>query len=755
MNNLLRALALQILTGLMIISLTLDVEASASETANTITIPKTDSTIKVDGRMDEAFWQDATSVDYRYETQPNQNTKPEVKTTAYIIENGDSLYVAIKAYDPNPENIQASYKKRDQIWGEDTAGFKLDTFNDERKAYNFFVNPLGIQGDSIEDDVLLREDTSWDGIWYSAGEIQDDGYTVEIEIPFKVLRFPNTKGEKTWGIDFMRYYPRDVQHRLAYAPNDRDLSCVLCQIAKAKGFDGIVSGKNLEVTPYVAANKTETRNPPTQPEWQSEGVEYDAGVDIRWGVTDNSVLNATLNPDFSQVETDAAQLDVNNRFSLFYEEKRPFFLDGAEYFNTRYTLLHTRNIADPDYGIKYTGKNAAHSYGVLVAQDQTTSFILPGAQTSSVYTLRDEITGGDVDSDVAVARYSIDVGDNSQVGVFASNRSANGYENTVLSIDGSQKLYDAGTLRYQVMYSDSDNTQAMQQDFGLDPNTTGRGFEINYSHRDTHWNWYATHSDFDDDFRTDLGYLAIVGNTKDVVGAGYRWYGDDDDFFHEYKVSGEFKERHLTSGQKYEQQREAAFEASGQLRSYFILGSGNRHDFFGGRWFANDYHWLDGSFRPINNLKLGFNVIVEDAIDLRHVRPGEVFEYGVYTEWQANKHWYFGADASQTDFDVNNQPLFDALIFNMNTNYHFDDKNYLRFIVRYQDVDYNTALYSDPDQVAKETTVSRQLLYTYKWDPRTAFYIGMSDNGFEDDTVNRFEKTGKTFFTKFSYAFQL
>ncbi len=744
----------QLLMILLLLAVIAQAKAATDDGMSVISIPKIDAKIMVDGRLDEPFWQKATKVEYRYETQPSRNVAPKVKTVAYVAENGDSLLVAIKAYDPNPELIQASYKKRDQIFGEDTVGFKVDTFNDERKAYNFFVNPLGIQSDSIEDDVLLREDSSWDAIWYSAGHFDDDGYTVEIELPFKILRFPNTSGQKTWGIDFMRFYPRDVQYRLAYSPNDRDLSCVLCQIAKAEGLDDIVSGNNLEITPYVSAEQGEFRSPPAQTEWRGEGVNYNAGADLRWGVTDNSVLNATINPDFSQVETDAAQLEVNNRFSLFFSEKRPFFLDGAEYFNTRYNLLHTRNIADPDYGVKYTGKNGGHSYGVLVSRDQATSFIIPGAQSSSVYTLLDS-NFDDVESDVAAARYSMDVGDNSQVGFLATNRSAEGYENTVLSIDGSQKLYDAGTLRYQVMYSDSDNTDDMQQRFGLDPNTTGRGFELNYSHRDTHWNWYATHSDFDDDFRTDLGFLGVVGNTKDVVGLGYRWYGEEGDFFHEYKVSGEYKERHLTSGQKYEQQREVGFQMSGNYRSFFYFGSANRDTLYQQMWFDEEYFWMESSFRPVGSLRLGLYLETADTIDFRHDRPGHSDTYELYTEWQVNDHWSLGFDASRTNFDVNDESLFEAVISNLNTSYHFDDKSYLRLIVRYSDVDYNTALYSDPTQVEKEIKVSRQLLYAYKWNPKTAFYLGYSDNGFEDDRVSQFEKTGRTLFTKFSYAFQL
>ncbi|AOE49631.1 DUF5916 domain-containing protein [Kangiella sediminilitoris] len=728
---------------------------SAHAQDSKISIPKTSGKIDVDGRMDEPFWKDATKVDYRYETQPRINIEPLEKTTAYIIENGDSLLVAIVAYDSDPSQIQASFRKRDRIWGEDSVGFKVDTFNDERKAYNFFVNPYGIQGDSIEDDVLGREDSSWDAIWNSAGRITKDGYVVEFEIPFKVLRFPNTKGKKVWGIDFVRFYPRDYQHRFAYSPNDRNLSCVLCQIGKAEGLENIVSGNNLEITPYTAAQKSERRDPPVQNEWQGDGVEYEAGVDLRWGVTDNSVLGATINPDFSQVETDAAQLDVNKQFSLFYSEKRPFFLEGADYFNTQYTLLHTRNIADPDFGIKYTGKSEGNSYGALISRDQSTSFILPGPQGSSVYTLLDD-NGQNVESDVAVARYALDVGENSQVGVMTTHRSAGEYENNVYSVDGVHQLYDAGRLRYQVMYTDSDNTEDMQQNLGMDPSTSGMGYRLNYGHSDKHWNWYLSRTEFDEDFRMDVGYLTIVGNSKDVGGLGYRWYGDDDDFFYEKKVKAEYSVRHFTSNNdKYEQIRELSMDLYGSLRSTINLVGGKRDYFFAQQWFDQDFFSVNGSFRPASEWKLGFNIDVSDDIDYRHIRPGEYFDYGLYTEWQVNDAWFLGADISETDFDVNDGQLFNALIFNLNTNYHFSAKSYLRFIVRYSDVDYNTELYSDPDQVSNLTRTSRQLLYTYKWNPRTAFYIGYSDNGFEDDTVNRFEKTGRSFFTKFSYAFQL
>ena len=257
---------------------------AAAEPMDELSIPRVNGEITLDGELDEPIWQTATKVTLDYETRPGENTPAPVKTTAYIAQNGDSLLVAFVAEDPEPENLYYSYSDRDSSWGEDQVGFKVDTFNDSRKAYNFFVNPVGIQSDSIEDDISLSEDSSWNGIWYSAAKITDTGYNVEIEVPFKVLRFPDDNGMKTWGIDFVRFYPRGFMHRLALSPQKRDVNCYVCQIQKAQGFENIESGRNVELTPYFVAQDTQFRDPPSQPEWQGDGVDWDAGMDLRWGV---------------------------------------------------------------------------------------------------------------------------------------------------------------------------------------------------------------------------------------------------------------------------------------------------------------------------------------------------------------------------------------------------------------------------------------------------------------------------------------
>lgn len=742
-------------TSITTLALALFSSALFAKQIDTLTIPYVKGEIVLDGKLDDAIWENAASVTLDYETRPGENTPAPVKTTAYVAQNGTSLLVAFIAEDPDPSKLHYSYKDRDSSWGDDQVGFKVDTFNDGRKAYNFFVNPVGIQSDSIEDDVSLSEDTSWDGIWYSAAKVTDTGYTVEIEIPFKVLRFPDDKGVKTWGIDFVRFYPRGFMHRLALSPQQRTINCYVCQIDKAQGFENIESGRNLELTPYMVAQDSQVRNPPSQPEWQGEGVDWDAGMDLRWGVTDSSMLNATINPDFSQVETDAAQLDVNTQFSLFYSEKRPFFLEGAEYFRTPFTLLHTRTIADPDFGAKYIGKSEGHSYGILASRDQQTSFLIPGSLSSSLATLKKD-DGSDMESDVFAARYAYDLGEKSQIGGMVTQRSGEGYRNSVAAIDGKYSITDVDELRYEIMYSDSENPEQLQQDYGLDPTSSGLAYRLNYSHNGRNWDVFATHIDFDEDFRTDLGYKPQVGYDRQALGVKRRWFGDQSsgDFFSDYSIQVKGERVTEYTDQKLWDLATVTLNANGEYRSGFNLVGNVSYEYYQNNWFPQRYYSHTGSFYPYNALQLGYNLNWGDSVDYRHARAAEFNQYGFFASWQVTPHWSFRGEWQFTDFDVEHGQLFKADIFNFDSRYQFDNHSYLKLVLRYTDVDFNAPLYSNPNQVSRETNVNRQLLYGYKWNPRTVFYLGYSDNGFEDDTVNQFEKTGKTFFSKFSYAFQ-
>ena len=225
-----------------------------------LTIPNIAGKMKIDGELDDTQWQQAKQLELNYVTRPFENTRPPVSTQVKIFENGDTLYVAFIAQDPKIENISAFYRDRDGIWSDDLVGIKIDTFNDGRLAYQFFVNPHGIQADSIQNEMTGRESDSWDGIWQSAGKIVADGYQVEMAIPLRILNFEEGSDNKNWGAELVRFYPRADRLRISNMPLDRNNSCNLCQMGSIGGFKQAKQGKNLALVPTLVLGKGQRRD---------------------------------------------------------------------------------------------------------------------------------------------------------------------------------------------------------------------------------------------------------------------------------------------------------------------------------------------------------------------------------------------------------------------------------------------------------------------------------------------------------------
>jgi len=485
------------------------------------TIPRVEKAPVIDGVINAQEWQQASQVELAYETNPGDNLPARVKTTAYMMEDGENIYFAFKADDPEPEKILAYLRDRDSIFRDDFVGVIIDTFNDERRGFEFFVNPLGVQGDLTRDDSRFNEDASWDAVWDSMGKVTEQGYVVEMSIPFREIRFPSGLDQQTWGIQFLRIYPRDSRMVFVDAKNDRNLDCSLCQANKLKGMPNLKMGQNVDVTPTLTSIKSEQRDPATSRAWESTS-DTEVGLDLRWAMSENWILNATLNPDFSQVEADAGQLDINTTFSLFYPEARPFFLDGADYFDTSNRLVHTRNIADPDFGIKVTGKSNGQSAGVILAQDTSTSFLLPGSLGSNIAIL------DNFASDILIARYQKDVDDKSHLGALVTYRGKGDYSNQLTAVDGKYFFTEFDSLEFQYMRSESKNPLQIQNDFGLDAKQSDDALTLRFRRSKKNYGLRATYIDFGKDFRADLGFISKVDYKKLTLGGNYTWYGEKD-----------------------------------------------------------------------------------------------------------------------------------------------------------------------------------------------------------------------------------
>ena len=298
-------------------------------------IERAAGSVKVDGVLEEDVWTKAEKWELPYETFPGDNLPARVKTEGQVAYDDERLYVAFHAHDPEPGKIRAHLSDRDKAFSDDFVGIVLDAFNDERRGFEFFVNPLGVQMDLSINDVGGGEDETWDALWNAAGRITPSGYTVEISIPFTSLRFRRASGDQTWGMDLLRVYPRDQRFILRLQRQDRNRNCYLCQGWKLNGLSGIAP---------VATSSIEPRSRPIAPtagdfpEWRSiPATSTSSPASGALGRDADLTFNPAVNPDFSQIEADVGS-SLNTQFALFFPEKR-HYLECATSSDaaTRYT----------------------------------------------------------------------------------------------------------------------------------------------------------------------------------------------------------------------------------------------------------------------------------------------------------------------------------------------------------------------------------------------------------------------------------
>ncbi len=717
---------------------------AAAQTAPDFNIPRITNPPTIDGVVEANEWKEATRIPVNIEVEPGDNLEAQVFAEALLMENGEALYIAYIAEDPEPNQIRGFYQDRDTGWNGDWIGITLDTFNDERRAFGFYVNPLGVQMDSIHDDVNQREDESWNGIWDSVGQITENGYTVEVSIPLKQLRFAETDSIQTWGVEILRQYPRDRVTMISSQEMDRDVSCYLCQISKMQGFDDLEPTRNLEIIPTVTALSIENRDPIID-DWEREDFDPEGSLDVRWGITQDIYLNATINPDFSQVEADSTRLDVNNTFSLFFPERRTFFLDGADYFDTYENLVHTRNIASPEYGLKLTGKTGDHTYGVVAANDETTSFIIPKSLSSRIASIKD------MKSKVAIGRYRMDLFENSTIGALVTDRRGSGYNNTVVSIDASLRPTDSDTISIQSMYSSSDYPLMIQDQYSQESSISDHSHVIEYQHNDRRWDWRLGYYDWGDDFRADLGFINRVDFKHIVATVGHTWRWDGDGFFSRIRFAADYDRTEDQSGLRLEEETEFFLNMDGPKQSYLNGLFGGSETYWNGKYFDEQFNMINVGFSPTPNLTISSLIRYEDVVDFANTRLGYSKRWGPRIRYRFGRHFLLDVGHQFQDFESDREHLFSANLTDVRATYQFDTRSFLRLTIQYADRERNQDNYLYPIE-GQSRDLGAQLLYSYKVNAATRFFFGYSDSGFQNDDYNSIEYTNRTFFAKFSYA---
>ncbi|HYO99352.1 MAG TPA: DUF5916 domain-containing protein, partial [Pyrinomonadaceae bacterium] len=471
-------------------SITLPPEKSAP-----VVVPRLDTPPVIDGKLDDAVWKQARVLKDFYQTEPGDNIAPSQPTEAFIGYDSKFLYIAFHAYD-EPSKIRANVAKRDGIFDDDYVGFFLDTFNDQRRAFEMDFNPLGIQADAIFTE-NQGEDFSFDLVMESKGMITSDGYTVEVAIPFKSLRYEAGKG-KLWGAHFFRRIKRFNNEFNSWMPTSRDVQGYLNQAGKLTGFEGISTERTLEMVPSLTLSQTGKRvrgfPPPADARTTAAGivpdrlvnkpVEFDFGVTTKFGITPTVTLDFAYNPDFAQVEADQTVVTANQRFPIFFQEKRPFFLEGKEIFDTASTVVHTRALVDPDYAVKLTGKRGRNTFGIILASDNAPGNFSEEERDEKrieVLRLRAPQGVGETDADftarleraafvesrfnrfvdknasIGVLRLKRDVGKESSLGMFATSYNFTEKHNQLVGIDGRFKLDPKTFTTFEVIGTNSKN----------------------------------------------------------------------------------------------------------------------------------------------------------------------------------------------------------------------------------------------------------------------------------------------------------
>jgi len=711
------------------------------------TVSAATSEIKVDGVLDEQAWEDAAVIKLPYEWLPGDNIPAPVDTDCMVTFDNKYLYIGFRCYDPEPGKIRAHLMDRDSMdtfIQDDHVSFMFDTFNAERRGFQFRVNPLGVQADAVLAEAEGYEDFSWDLIWKSKAEITDWGYSLEIAIPFNQLRFPKSTDVQTWGFSAARSYPRSVRHRIASHKRRRDVSCILCQVNKLTGFQGMSTGWNVEIDPTLTASRTDARDPFPGGSFQAGDEDIEPGISLRWGITPNLILNATANPDFSQVEADVAQLDVNTRFALYYPEKRPFFLEGADFFLTPIQAVFTRTVADPHGGFKFTGKVGRNVFGFFGAYDRINNLTFPSNQGSTQGSVNEDVRSG-------VFRYRRDVGRGSQVGILYTGRMTDGYYNHVGGMDGFIRLSRTKELRFQYLHSETDYTDVTALLYGQRTGDFGGdAIDASFYHIGRNWFYGLQYRDRNPTFRADYGYVPRVDIRRYDITLQRMVWGKRDSWFTGLAFGAQGGEVYDHSGTLTDQNVSVFCQYQGPLQSRVTLG----YDRVKQRYLNEIYEldmvtWMN-ELKPAGGVHLRLTAQFGDSVDYSNARKADALRFVPFAEFSFGRHINLNINHSYERLNLGVDKIYEANLSQVKLVFNFNVKTFIRAIVQYYDVSRNPALYVFPVD-PKMQSIFTQFLFSYKLNPQTVLFLGYSDNYFGGTGID-ITQTDRTFFVKLGYA---
>jgi hypothetical protein len=623
----------------------------------------------------------------------------------------------------------------------------LDTYDDRQRAYEFLINPYGIQADILRSG--NNEDDSFDALFESAAEINEHGWTAEMAIPFSSIRFPQSV-EQRWNILLGRQHPRTNGTIFSWTKFDRNNPCLTCQGGLLTGIRDIEATNSAELLPYVLGSQNNALDDDEDPNsnFTRHPPKGRFGGSVKYSPSPALILEGVVNPDFSQVETDADQISVNTTFALSYPEKRPFFIEGADLFKSRLQTYYSRSINNPSGAVKVTGKSGLLSYGYIGASDRDVSFVVPGEEESDVVETR-------LDALVNIGRVRYDFAEQSNVGGIFSSRSSPESNNAIGGLDWNYLFGGNNYLRGEFFFSSTrelNDTSLFQSSrtFGTSGSNasydgesyTGSALQLNLSHQGREHNISVGYQDVSPTFQAQNGFVTKTNMRLLFMENVYQFYFTEsfvNRFFlfnfsgMQFNYDGERKERFSVFG--------VGSQMKGQTFANILL-MGLNQELFKGVYFEN-----------IPRVMLNFNTspLTEFSLEL-HAEVGR-FIYRDTPELGKGHNLFASvriAPTSQFRLDLSysraqlasvatDELFYDGNIYRINGNYQFTPKMFLRVILQYNSFDPTFNVYP---------------LFSYKVNPFTIFYAGFTDNQYDFGAPNGFLTTQRQFFVKFQYLFK-
>ena len=719
--------------------------------------PRTTAPPTIDGRLDDVAWTRAVRISEFVQLAPRAGEPSTQDSDVYIAYDSANLYIAFHAHFTDPGMLRANRKDRDVRTGDDVFWVYIDPFLDQQRAYSFGVNAYGIQMDTI---VTTRGgsgfsrrggggpglrlpfgDPSWDTLFESAGRIVEDGFTAEVAIPFKSLRYPQRSDgvPHQWGFQLARRI-RAGNETAVWAPVAREVAGFLTQMGTLQGMTGLSTSRNIEILPTFTAVQFGRLNDAGS--FQNDRADPEGGVNFKYGVTSNLTADVTFNPDFSQIESDRPQIEVNQRFALFYPELRPFFLEGAEIFNVRapVRVLHTRTIVDPRYGAKLTGKTGDMTIGVMYANDEAPGYaedVPEGAAGQTATTF--------------VGRLRYDLYAESHIGAtFTAREFADSYSR-LAGLDNNFRIGDTHEIGVRVF-----GTQHRDLD-GVE--TSGHLLNANIRKSGRNLSYIAAAYALSPDFKTDVGFVRRTDQRWLYSEMGYRWWPES--WLISWGPRLRYTRGHNFAGTLEDEQYTAGVNLAFADNINFNADVDRAMERFGGINFFKTRYRFFGVVSRLRQFSFGLGGNGGDQIFFDEENPylGRDRGWNTFINLRliAPLESRISIDTNRfVDVGNGDSTVFDVNIFRTHTTYQFTDRFLLRNISEFNSFDQKLSL---------------NFLVTYRVNAGTVFYAGYDDHYLQADHIMRdldgngiddrifhstaLRRTNRALFVKLQYLFRI